>query len=285
MAGALVLFTGMAIAARELSADLGTFQLLAVRGIVGLLIVSALLQKYGWSQLSASNLRLHLLRNLAQFGGQFGWFYAIAAIPLATVFAIEFTVPVWTAIFAALLLGERITATRVIAIVCGLAGVLVILRPGAEIIHPAALVMLAGAVSFGLAHTMTKKLTGRDSMLCILFWMSALQLPLGLIPALSQWAPMTAAHAPWLLVIGCAGLAAHYCMVRALAVADATVVVTLDFLRLPLITLIGYWIYSEPADWHLAAGAALILAANLINVFGRQPARAGRTAEGTATGR
>lgn len=271
MAGALVLFTGMAIAARELSADLGTFQLLAVRGIFGLLIVSALLQRSGWSQLSTTNIRLHLLRNLAQFGGQFGWFYAIAAIPLATVFAIEFTVPVWTAIFAALLLGERITATRVIAIACGLAGVLVILRPGAGIVHPAALVMLAGAVSFGLAHTMTKKLTGHDSMLCILFWMSALQLPLGLIPALWQWAPMTAAHLPWLLVIGCAGIAAHYCMVRALAVADVTVVVTLDFLRLPLITLIGWWAYQEPADWYLAAGAALILAANLINVFGRQP--------------
>jgi drug/metabolite transporter (DMT)-like permease len=271
MAGALVLFTSMAIAARELSADIGTFQLLAIRSLIGLLIVSTLLQRNGWSQLSASHLKLHMLRNLAQYGGQFGWFYAIAAIPLATVFAIEFTVPIWTAICAALLLGERITLTRVIAIISGLAGVLIILRPGAAIIHPAALVMLAGAMSFGLAHTMTKKLTGRDSMLCILFYMSALQLPLGMIPALWNWTPLTLAHAPWLLVVGCAGLAAHFCMVRALSLADATVVVTLDFLRLPLITLIGLWVYHEPADWYLAVGAALILAANLANVFGRQP--------------
>ncbi|MCW5575540.1 MAG: DMT family transporter [Burkholderiales bacterium] len=283
MTGALVLFTGMAVAARELSADLGTFQLLALRSLIGLAIVSALLQKSGWSQLGTAHLKLHALRNLAHYGGQFGWFHAIAAIPLATVFAIEFTVPVWTAVFAALLLGERITAPRVIAIACGLAGVLVILRPGAAIVHPAALVMLAGAISFGLAHTMTKKLTAHEPMLAILFWMSALQLPLGLVPALFQWAPLEARHAPWLLLVGCAGLAAHWCMVRALALADATVVVTLDFLRLPLITLIGFWVYHEPADWYLAIGAALILAANLVNVFARQPAPGNAQSAGTTT--
>lgn len=271
MSGALLFFTGMAIAARELSTDLSTFQLLAIRSLIGLLIISALLCKNGWHQVSTTNLKLHALRNLAQFGGQFGWFYAIAFIPLATVFAIEFTVPIWTAICAALLLGERITATRVTAIICGLVGVLIILRPGVSIVHPAALGMLAGAISFGLAHTLTKKLTGRDSMLCILFYMSALQLPISLVPALWNWAPLTAAHAPWLLLVGCAGLTAHYCMVRALTLADATVVVTLDFLRLPLITLIGLWVYHEPADWYLAVGATLILAANLTNVFGKQP--------------
>lgn len=272
MTGALVFFTGMAIAARELSADLSTFQLLAIRSLIGLLIISALLSKSGWQQISTANIKLHALRNLAQFGGQFGWFYAIAYIPLATVFAIEFTVPIWTAICAAVLLGERITAIRVFAIVCGLIGVLVILRPGASIVHPAALGMLGGAISFGLAHTLTKKLTSKDTMLCILFYMSALQLPISLIPALFNWAPLTAAHAPWLLLIGFSGLTAHYCMVRALSLADATVVVTLDFLRLPLITLIGLWVYHEPADWYLGVGAALILAANLANVFGKQPA-------------
>jgi drug/metabolite transporter (DMT)-like permease len=269
MTCALVLFTGMAIAARELSTDLSTIKLLAIRSLIGLLLVSALLCRSGWSQLSTGNIKLHALRNLAQFGGQFSWFYALATIPLATVFAIEFTAPIWTAIFAALLLGERITVARVIAIACGLLGVLVILRPGAGIIHPAALVMLAGAMSFGLAFTMTKKLTGRDSMLCILFWMSAMQLPFCLAPALWQWTPLTPNHAPWLMVIGFAGLAAHFCMVRALSLADATVVVTLDFMRLPLITLIGFWVYHEPADWYLAAGAVLILAGNLVNVFGK----------------
>lgn len=271
MAGALVLFTGMAVAVREVSSELSTIQILAVRSVAGLLIVSALLCRSGWSQIRCTHLKLHLLRNAAQFGGQFSWLYAIAAIPLATVFAIEFTAPIWTAIFAALLLGERITPVRMFAIACGLTGVLLILRPGAGIIHPAALVMLAGAISFGLAYTMTKKLTGRESMLAILFWMSALQVPVSVIPALWHWTPLAPQHAPWLLLIACGGLGAHYCMVRALALADATVVVTLDFLRLPLITLIGYWIYSEPADWYLAAGAALILAANLVNVFGRQP--------------
>lgn len=271
MTGALVLFTGMAIGARELSADLSTIQLLAIRSLIGLVIICVLLARSGWSQVVTPHLGLHALRNLAQFGGQFSWFYAIAAIPLATVFAIEFTVPIWTAICAAFLLGERITVRRVFAIACGLAGVLVILRPGDGLIHHAALVMLAGAMSFGMAFTLTKKLATRDSMLCILFWMSAMQLPASLIPALWQWTPLELKHLPWLLLIGFAGLAAHSCMVRALALADATIVVTLDFIRLPLITLIGWWAYQEPADWYLAAGAALILAANLVNVFEKAP--------------
>ena len=266
MSGTLLSFAVMAIAARELSTDFGTFQILAIRSIIGLMIISALLSRAGWQQLSLQNGRVHLARNVAHFCGQFGWFYAIAFIPLTAVFAIEFTVPLWTAIFAAMLLAERVSAARVLAIVLGIAGVMVILRPGLAVMHPAALAMLGGAVAYGLSHTLTKKLAGRDTSLCILFYMTLIQLPLGLLPASLDWVTPTAAHWPWLIVVGVTGLTAHYSMVRALSLADATVVIPMDFLRLPLIALVGYALYGERVEGFLAVGAALIVAGNLVNL-------------------
>lgn len=267
MGGSLFSFSAMAIAVRELSADFGTFQLLAIRSAIGLLVISALLTRDGWKKIRSNNLKLHLARNLVHFGGQFGWFFAIGFIPLAAVFAIEFTVPLWTMVFAALLLGERISVSRRLAVVLGIVGILVIVRPGWTAVHPASLVMLLGAIAYALSHTLTKKLTGVDSPLCILFYMMLVQLPLGLVPALFNWTAPQPEHWPWLAIIGMTGLTAHYCMVRALWLADATVVVPLDFLRLPLIALMGYLLYGEQLDVFLLAGAALILAGNSINIL------------------
>lgn len=283
MGGTLLSFAAMAVAARELSADLGTFQILAIRSFIGLLLISAILSRMGWHHLSLRNFKIHLVRNLAHFCGQFGWFYAIAFIPLAAVFAIEFTVPIWTAVFATILLAERITRVRALAIVLGVIGVLIILRPGLAVVHPAALVLLGGAFAYGLSHVLTKKLSGRDSSLCILFYMTLIQLPLGLLPAAFNWTTLTAVHWPWLMVVGVTGLSAHYCMVRALSLADATVVIPMDFLRLPLIALVGYAFYGEYIDGYLAVGAGFILAGNLLNVLWERKLSATRKAGAALT--
>jgi drug/metabolite transporter (DMT)-like permease len=272
MSGALFSFTAMAVAARELSHDMGTFQMLVVRSGFGVVLVTLLLAKSGFAQLRLTHLKLHATRNLIHFCGQLGWFYAIGLIPLATVFAIEFTTPLWTAVFAAIFLRERLTASRVAAVVLGIAGILLILRPGHAIIEPAALAMLASALAFGLTHVVTKKLSSRDSALCILFWMSFMQFTFALPPALARWAPLMPAQWPWVAVLGITGISAHYCMVRALSHADATLVVPMDFLRLPLIGLLGFVFYDEQLDWFLAAGALLILAGNTVNLL-REHAR------------
>lgn len=262
MAGALFSFTAMAVAARELSHDMGTFQMLVVRSSFGVVLVTLLLAKSGFAQLRLTHLKLHATRNVIHFCGQLGWFYAIGLIPLATVFAIEFTTPLWTAVFAAIFLRERLTAARVTAVVLGIAGILVILRPGLATVEPAALAMLVGALAFGLTHVVTKKLSSRDSALCILFWMSLMQFVLALWPALAHWSPLAATQWPWVVMLGVTGISAHFCMVNALACADATVVVPLDFLRLPLIGLLGWFYYGEAIDGWLILGAALILAGN-----------------------
>ena len=267
MSGALFSFTAMAVAARELSHDMGTFQMLVVRSGFGVVLVTLLLAKSGFAQLRFTHLKLHATRNLIHFCGQLGWFYAIGLIPLATVFAIEFTTPLWTAVFAAIFLRERLTTARVTAVVLGIAGILVILRPGLATVEPAALAMLVGALAFGLTHVVTKKLSSRDSALCILFWMSFMQFVMALGPALAHWSPLAAAQWPWVLVLGVTGVSAHFCMVKALGCADATVVVPLDFLRLPLVGLLGYFFYGETIDGWLILGAALIPGGNATSLW------------------
>ncbi|HRD34651.1 MAG TPA: DMT family transporter [Rhodocyclaceae bacterium] len=266
MTGALLSFTAMAVAARELSAELSTFQILLFRSLIGLVVISLLIQWKNPALFSTPQFGWHAWRNLAHFGGQYGWFYGIAFIPLAEVFAIEFTVPVWTALCATAVLGERLTRSRAATIALGLLGVVVILRPGLALVHPAALAVLAGAMAYGVAHTLTKKLAARDSPMTILFYMTLLQLPLGLIPAAIDWTTPAAALWPHLAAVGLTGLTAHYCMTRALALADATVVVPMDFLRLPLVALLGLALYGERLEWPLFAGAGLILAGILLSL-------------------
>jgi len=273
MAGTLLSFSTMAIAVRELLDTMGTFEVLFFRSLISLLMVLAFVPRYGMGALRTHRIGLHVVRNLFHFAGQFAWVYAIAFLPLATVFAIEFTMPVWTAVLAALLLGERLNAGRVVMLVLGLAGVLIILRPGFAFIHPAALVMLGGSVAFATTMIATKRLSSTDSPLVVLFYMSVIQLPLGLIPALPDWVTPTLADLPWVLGVGVAGYSAHYCMTRAFRLADATLVVPLDFLRLPLIALVGALFYDEPIQLATMLGAVVIFAGTYYSVSRESRAR------------
>ena len=266
MGGALVSFMAMAISGRELSQELGTFQILFFRGLVSLAVVSILLTRSGWGQVKTSHQAGHLLRNITHFAGQFGWFYAIALIPLADVFAIEFTMPVWTAIFATCLLQERLTPPRIFAVVMGFIGMLLILRPGTGIITPGAVAMVLGAICFALANIATKGLTRTESPLTILFYMVVIQLPLSLIPSLLHWQTPSPATWPWLLLVGTTALSAHYCMARAFQHADATVVVPMDFLRLPLIAVVGALFYDEPLNGYILAGAVVMCIGNAVSM-------------------
>lgn len=270
MCGTLGSFMAMAVGGRELSYELGTFEILFFRSLVGLLIVCLLLTRSGWHGGRTQLLGVHAIRNLGHFGGQYGWFYGIALIPLAEVFALEFTLPIWTAILATLLLGERLNRSRLLAVALGAVGMLIMLRPGFAVVEPAALVVLAAAFCYGLSHTLTRKLALTEAPLTILFYMTVVQLPLGLLPALEHWVWPSPTSVPWLIVVGIAGLTGHYCLARALSLADAAIVIPIDFLRLPLIAVVGYLYYREPLDIYVLIGAAVMFAGNLINVRAEQ---------------
>jgi drug/metabolite transporter (DMT)-like permease len=269
MIGTLLSFSVMAVSIRELSATLSIMDILSARAAIGLLVIGALLaiRPELRRALNPGRLGLHVLRNSIHFGAQYLWATSLLLLPLSTVFALEFTMPAWTMLLAALLLEERMTLSRVGAVVLGLFGVFVILRPGIETFHPAALIVLAAALGYSAQNIATKKLTATESTFAIVFWMNVIQLPLGLIGADPWFATKLGLHAlPALAGLGIAGLSAHYCLSNAFRAGDASLVVPLDFLRIPLIAVVGWWLYGEPLDIFVFAGAGIIVLGLLWNL-------------------
>jgi drug/metabolite transporter (DMT)-like permease len=266
MSGAVLSFSLMAIAVRELLRTLGAFEILFLRSAVALVIMAAVVGYLGAERLRTRRFGLHVLRNLFHLGGQYAWVYSIAMLPLATVFAIEFTMPVWSAVLAVLLMGERLNPGRVVMLALGLAGILIILKPGVEEVPLAALVMLLGSFAYAATMISTKQIAKTDSAVAVLFWMSLIQLPLVLMPALGQWVTPRPADLPWILAVGAAGLSAHFCLTRSLRIADATLVIPIDFLRLPLIAVVGMVAYGEQLEPSILIGAAVIFAGTYYSI-------------------
>lgn len=262
MTGSLASFIGMAVASRELSANLSTFQILAFRSLVGVAIIALFARRLLPELRRRASLGLNLLRNSVHFGAQYCWTLGVALLPLAEVFALEFTMPVWVAIFAMLILGERITPPRIIAIAISFLGVMVILRPGVQVLDPASFLVLIAAAGYGLSMVLVKMLTRSCSPAVIVVWMVLMQLPMGLALAAFDWRPVESGNLPWILLAGVTGLSAHYSMARALKILDASLAIPIDFLRMPLIALVGFYFYGEPLSIWLLIGAAMILAAN-----------------------
>ena len=266
MGGAVLSFSLMAVAVRELLRTMGSFEILFLRSAVSLAIMSAIVAHVGMERLRTQRFGLHVLRNLFHFGGQYAWVYSIAMLPLAMVFAIEFTMPVWSAVLAVLLMGERLNHGRVVMLALGLAGILIILKPGVEAVPPAAIVMLIGSFAYAATMISTKQLAKADSALAVLFYMSLIQVPLALVPALQQWVTPAPADLPWVLAVGVTGLSAHLCLTRSLRIADATLVIPIDFLRLPLIAVVGMMFYGEPLQASILIGAAVIFAGTYYSI-------------------
>jgi len=247
--------------------ELGVFQLMEMRSVIGLVLLAPLIRAEGGLRaMRTLRLRGHVARNVVHYGAQFGWLFALTLIPLGQVVAIEFTMPIWTALLAAAFLAERMNAWKVLAVVLGLLGVGLIVRPSADGLNLGQVVALTAALGFAVSLTLVKSLTRNDSAVVIGFWMLIVQSILGLLPALMQWRWPSTGVWGWVLVVAFCGTFSHYCMARALRHADATVVVPMDFLRVPLSAVAGWLVYSERMDIWTVGGALLILAGNLLNL-------------------
>jgi len=271
MAGWLTAMVVMAVAGREATRTLHVFQIMEMRSVLGFVLLWPLLHASGGLQaMRTRRLGQQVARNAVHYAAQFGWFFALTLIPLAQVVAIEFTMPIWTALLAVTFLGERLGAARILAVLLGVVGVAVIVRPGLDHVDPGQLIALAAAVGFAISMILVKSLTTTESTVAIIFWMLAVQSAIGLVPAALVWREPSAAAWPWILVIALCGTYSHFCMTQALRHAAATMIVPMDFLRVPLTAMAGWLVYGERIDIFTVAGAALILFANLLNL--RRPA-------------
>jgi len=275
MAGAIASYIAAALAIRALARSLTVFEIMSVRSAGGLAFLLALMAvrpnlRRG---LASRRIGLHLARNSVHFVGQIIWALAITLLPFATVFALEFTAPVWVALLAVIFLGERLTSTRAASAVLCLIGVFVILHPGLASFRPIALLALGAAIIQAFTAIFTKKLTETETTFAILFWMNLMQLPMNL--AGSDPLFVTKLHLSMalpLIGIAVSALSAHLCLAEAFRRGDAIAVVPLDFLRVPLIALIGWSFYGEALDALVLAGSSLIIAGVIWNL--RAEARA-----------
>lgn len=276
MAGWLALMVVIAVAGREVARELSVFQVMLLRSTLGLAMLWPLVRAAGGlAAVRTERLPRHVLRNAVHYAAQYGWFLALTLIPLAQVVAIEFTMPIWSAALAVLFLGERMSGRKWFAVLLGLVGVAVIVRPGGGGLDAGQLIALVSALGFAVSVVLVKSLTRTDAAVAISFWMLSVQSAIGLVPALAVWQWPSPTAWGWVAVVAFCGTYSHYCFARAMQHADATVVVPMDFLRVPLTALVGWMAYSERLDLLTALGVGLILAGNAQNLI-RWPTGEGR---------
>lgn len=270
MTGAIASFSAMAVAGREISFELDTFEIMMYRSLIGVIVVWSVATLYKTrSEINTDRLGLHFVRNLSHFTGQNLWFYAVTLIPFAQLFAFEFSVPMWVMLAAPFLLGEKLTPIRIASVLVGFIGILIVTRPWLAGLAPGIVPAALCAIGFAGSAIFTKQLTQTTTITCILFWLTVIQLGLGVLCAGydGDIALPSVSSIPLMVTIGLAGLFAHFCLTKALQLAPATVVTPIDFCRLPIIAAIGYLFYNEALDIFIIGGAVLIFMANYINIW------------------
>ncbi len=270
MLGAVISFTAMAVAGREMASELDTFEIMMYRSIIGVFVVLVIAAMAGsLVTISKQRFGLHMIRNVCHFSGQNLWFYAITVIPFSQVFAFEFSTPIWVALMAPFFLGERLTKIRLITISLGFLGILVVAQPGNITMGPGIGAAALCAVAFAGTFIATKLLSQTQSTTCILFWLVTIQLILGIICSFydGDVTLPSLATLPLIVLVGCAGLLAHFCITTALKLAPVMVITPIDFLRLPIIAIIGASFYNEAINVWVLIGAIIVFSANFLNIW------------------
>ena len=273
MMGAVASFSAMAIAGREVSVEMNTFELMMYRSLIGFILLQGLIliSRRRYEQIKTDRLSLHFQRNIFHFAGQNLWFYGVIVLPLSQLVALEFTNPIWVALLAPIFLGEKMTRIKFFAAILGFIGVLIVARPGVEPLSWGHAAGLGAAIFFAFNTLYTKQISRFESVYSVMFWMTLIQFVFGLILAVPGGIPVpTLTGTIFVSIVAVCGLTAHLCLTTALSLAPATVVAPMDFIRLPVIALLGMAIYQEPILWTVLLGAAIIFAGNFLNIRSEQ---------------
>lgn len=274
MLGGIGWFSLLAVSSREVGTSLSTFEILFFRSLVGTVLVVTICVATGRHHIfTTTRFDLHLIRNIGHFTGQNLWLHAINLIPLSLLFALEFTSPIWVIFLSALLLGERLTPIKILCAALGFLGVCVTTMPWAGTVNIGLLTALMSAFFFAISAVYTKRLTLNVDTATILFWLCVMQSIMAM-PFVFWDGSVTipdGATMIWIALIAVSGLTAHFCLTTALSLAPASLVMPIDFGRLPLIAIVGALIYAEPLKIQILLGAAIIFAANYMNVRTQKP--------------
>ena len=260
VAGGL-LFVAVTVLVRHLGSDLPAVEAAFIRYLIGVLLLLPMIWRMQWRSIRPARYKLYLLRGIAHGVAVMLWFYAMARIPLADVTAIGFSTPVFTALGAILIFREQVRVRRMLAILAGFIGTLVILRPGFQTIEAGALAQLVAALFFAGSFLFAKHMTRFESSGVILVMLSIF-CTLTLLPgAIYYWREPTLAEVGWLALVAIFATAGHYAITRAIAYAPLTVTQPLSFLQLIWAIIFGYWLFDEVPDNWVIIGALIIVTA------------------------
>lgn len=269
---ALMLFCAVSYALtyvtiRHLVETYSVYQLVLFRTALGTAVMLPWVFRAGLGELRTRRWRVYGLRAAAVYTGNLCWFYALAHITLAEATSLSFTAPLFCVLILAVWLRERLDASRIAALLLGIGGALVIIRPGFAEIHIATVGMVYTAIAYGAAAAWTRSLVLTDNTNTVLFYMFALNLPLAIGPGVAHWTDPSWADAPWILAFGLLSLYSQSFMTRSLALAEAAVVMPTYYLQLPLVALLGFLLFDQiPSAW-LIPGGGLIVAGSYYSVW------------------
>ncbi len=260
MIAASAMFAWMNVTVRLCADYIPAPQLAFFRCFFSLIFMLPWIARYGISSLKTQRIKLYSLRSLLAAVSMLCWFTAVTMIPLAEATALSFTGPLFATAGAALILRETVGWRRWSAVAVGFIGVLIVIRPGAATLSTGAMLALASALMAAAGMLMVKSLSRTEPAPAIVAYMMIYLTPIMLVPALPVWVWPKLELLPYLIVLGIFGALAHVCLTRALAVADTSLVMPFDYLRLPVIALMAYLMFAEvPTIWTWIGGGVIAL--------------------------
>jgi drug/metabolite transporter (DMT)-like permease len=261
MAIAAIFFSISVGLVRQISETIDAFGQTFWRQVIGTIILLPYAWRLGFKGLKTRQLGTNLIRNTAGYIGISFSFYSITLIPMADTVALQLTLPLFTMVFAIIILGERVGHHRLIATMIGIAGALVILRPGLVEISLGMMIALIASASFGISDTLVRRLSRTDTTTLIVFYGFALQIPIAAFVAAFNWVTPSLSDWPWLIALGLVSFAAQWSLAHSFVLAEASLVSPVLFLRLPMVAAIGLFFFAEVPDIWTGIGAVIIFAA------------------------
>jgi len=258
MAGAAAGYAILHGSVRYLSAEIHPFEITFFRNLFGFIVLLPWFAIHGLKPLRTQRIGLHLLRATSNVVAMMMFFMALSMTPLVQVQALGFTAPLFATVLAIFILGERVRLRRWVALIAGFVGALIIIRPGLQPLDTGSLLTLGSAAVWAFTLITIKILSRTDSAVTITAYMVLLMSPLSLLPALYYWTWPDGEAWFWLVVCGVAGTAAQLLMAQSFRVAEATVVLPIDFTKIVWGALIGYLAFGEVVDVWTWIGAAVI---------------------------
>lgn len=258
-----VFFASMNGIIRHLSAELDSLEIVFFRNFIGLIAMTPWLMRQGFGALRTRRIGALIGRSLIGFVSMVLWFWSLGQLTLDHAVSLSFTAPLFATVAAVLILKERIRLRRIVALLVGLGGVLVILRPGAVPVEAASMAAIASSAFMALSIVLVKSLTDTESPGTLVFYQVLLITPVSFVPAVFVWQWPSLDAWFWLILLGSFASIGHYLFTRAFAVAEATALMPFDYVRLPMVAAIGFVAFGDLPDPWTWVGAAVILGSSI----------------------